>query len=445
MNASLFANHIAGLITNYENALSRAQASGGTGESVLLHSGSEHTYFGDDRHVVFQSFGHLNHWLPVNRPEQFIWFTPGARPVYFQVIPDDFWYEQTVANEDWWADEFEIVRVNDVSKVKAQLDGKKCYYLGENTALAAEWGVPAERCNPTDLLAYLDFQRAIKSSYELEQLRAASRLGVQGHAAARRAFLQGGNEYDIHLAFLTACNILEEESPYTNIVALDEKAAILHYQHKRRTSGADSQVLLIDAGCRVNRYGSDITRTWTKDSAHPVFKSLVDGMIALELSLVDSLTPGKPYRDLQTLALRGVANLLIEHEICSGTADALVEQNIPQWFMPHGVGHLLGIQVHDVGGHQLDESGTKLPPPPESPSLRNTRIMAENMVFTVEPGLYFIPMILETKRDEEAGKCLNWSLINALYPFGGIRIEDNVRVMNDVAENLTRQFEQPAP
>lgn len=441
MNAALFANHIAGLVANYENALARAQQSGLTADSVLLHSGTEHTYFGDDRHVSFQSFGHLNHWLPVNRPNQFIWFTPGDKPVYFQVIPDDFWYEQSVSNEDWWAQQFRIVRVNDVKLVQEQLTGKNFYYLGENTKLAADWGVTADRSNPPLLLAYLDFQRAIKSSYELEQLREASRLGVQGHAAARQAFLRGGNEYEIHMAFLQACSLLEEESPYTNIVALDEKAAILHYQNKRRAPGANSNVLLIDAGCRVNRYGSDITRTWTKDSAHPVFKSLVQGMIDLELRLVDTLKPGMAYRELQTLALRGIAKLLIEHEVCSGTVDSLAEQNIPQWFMPHGVGHLLGIQVHDVGGHQLDESGTKLPPPPESPSLRNTRIMNENMVFTVEPGLYFIPMILEKKRSEEAGKLLNWKLIDALYSSGGIRIEDNVRVMPDVAENLTRQFE----
>ena len=110
--------------------------------------------------------------------------------------------------------------------------------------------------------------------------------------------------------------------------------------------------------------------------------------------------------------------------------------------MPHGVGHLLGIQVHDVGGHQVDENGAKLPPPANSPSLRNTRIMAENMVFTVEPGLYFIPMILEAKRQSDHAALVNWHLVQELYPCGGIRIEDNVRIAGVGAENLTRQFEQ---
>ena len=437
MSTTLFGDHIARLAATYDAALSRAGV-----DAILIHSGSEHSYFGDDRHIKFEAYGHFSHWLPVNRPDQFVLIRSGAKPMYLQVVPQDYWYEQSFALEPAWEDEFEIIRLAQVASVAKQLDGLHCAYMGENISLAAEWGIAPDECNPASLVAYLDFQRAVKSHYELEQLRAASKLALLGHAAARASFLQGGNEYDIHQAFLSACNILEEESPYTNIVALDAKSAILHYQHKRRGSGKDSQVLLIDAGCRVNAYCSDITRTSVRDSTHSVFKSLVSGMDALELSLVDAVKPGMPYPELHARALRGVANLLIAHNICTGDADSLCEQNIAQWFMPHGVGHLLGIQVHDVGGHQLSENGGTLPPPGESPSLRTTRVMAEDMVFTVEPGLYFIPLILQAKRDTEAGKIVNWKLVDELYPCGGIRIEDNVRVLSDGAENLTRQFEE---
>ena len=107
--------------------------------------------------------------------------------------------------------------------------------------------------------------------------------------------------------------------------------------------------------------------------------------------------------------------------------------------MPHGVGHLLGIQVHDVGGQQKDIAGGSSPPAEHSPALRNTRIMEENMVFTVEPGLYFIPLLLEAERNQARGKFINWELVDALYPCGGIRVEDNVRVTEQGVENLTRQ------
>ena len=123
------------------------------------------------------------------------------------------------------------------------------------------------------MLGCLDYQRAYKSDYELDQLRVANRLAMVGHSAARECFLAGGSEYDIHMAYLTNCGVLEDETPYTNIVALNEKAAILHYQNKRRQHQGGNQVLLIDAGYRVRGYGSDITRTSESKDIHPVFKA----------------------------------------------------------------------------------------------------------------------------------------------------------------------------
>jgi Xaa-Pro dipeptidase len=281
----------------------------------------------------------------------------------------------------------------------------------------------------------------VKTHYELEQLRAANRLALLGHAAAKVRFLEGGSEYEIHMAFLQATQNLEDECPYTNIVALNEKAAILHYQFKRKINEDKGRVLLIDAGCKVRAYGSDITRTSVSEDVHPEFRSLVTAMEALELALVDEVKPGKTYQSLHASTLTRVASVLVDHKICTGEAADLIELNIPQLFMPHGVGHLLGIQVHDVGGHQSDINGTILPPPENSPALRNTRTMEVDMVFTVEPGLYFIPLILEAERSSDRGKLINWNAVDELYPCGGIRIEDNIRVTSDGAENLTRQFE----
>ena len=164
-------------------------------------------------------------------------------------------------------------------------------------------------------------------------------------------------------------------------------------------------------------------------------------MEKLELTLVAQIKPGMAYQDLHTSALQGIANLLVAHDLCTGTEGDLLAQEIPQLFMPHGVGHLLGIQVHDVGGHQQDISGASSSPPKHSPALRNTRVMEENMVFTVEPGFYFIPILLEPERAQARGKLINWQLVDELYPCGGIRVEDNIRVIADGAENLTRQFE----
>jgi Xaa-Pro dipeptidase len=107
-------------------------------------------------------------------------------------------------------------------------------------------------------------------------------------------------------------------------------------------------------------------------------------------------------------------------------------------FFPHGLGHLLGLQVHDVGGRLANRDGELAPPPAAWPGLRNTRTLDAGAVVTIEPGLYFIPALLESARDGAAASAINWSLIKELMPFGGIRIEDNVLATTDGADNLTR-------
>jgi Xaa-Pro dipeptidase len=435
MLQELYARHIERLVGLYTESLLTTDAAG-----ILLHSGSAAHYYADDREISFQAYGHFLHWIAVNRPDQFLLIRPGQKPVYYQIVPSDFWYEQEIQDDPMWLEAFEIVRLESVAQISGQLADQPLVYLGDKPDIAKSLGIDTTLCNPQQLLHFLDYHRAWKSEFEIEQLKEANRLALIGHEAARECFLAGGSEYDIHLAYLGACKILEDETPYTNIVALNEKSAILHYQNKRRNS-EDNRVLLIDAGYRVRGYGSDITRTTASDSANPLFRALLAGMEALELDLIAQLVPGKSYVDIHLAALRGVADLLLELEICSGSKEALWDAQLPQLFMPHGVGHLLGINVHDAGGRMQDETGTTLAPPAHSPMLRNTRTMTEDMVFTIEPGCYFIPMLLEPERTQKRGKLINWQSVEQLYSHGGIRVEDNVRVGADAAENLTRQFE----
>ncbi|MEX2468368.1 MAG: Xaa-Pro dipeptidase, partial [Pseudohongiellaceae bacterium] len=418
----------------YAEALARTSCSG-----LLLHSGREQHYFGDDRSVPFQAFGHFLQWVPVNRPDQFLLIRPGERPRYFQVVPDDFWHDQHIDNADWWADALTITRLRSVDELAGELSPDGLCYLGDSPGLARDLGLAEESVNPEKLWRHLDYQRAVKSAYELDRLRTANRLALEGHRAAQESFLAGGSEFDIHMAYLGACRMQENDCPYTNIVAVNDKAAILHYQNKRTEPVAKSQVLLIDAGARVAGYGSDITRTTATTAAPTLFHDLLEGMDRLQQRLVGVIRPGLPYSSLHDDALKGVAELLLQLGLCHGTPDQLLEQHLPQLFMPHGVGHLLGIQVHDVGGHQADVEGRLLPPPDHSPALRTTRILEPDMVFTIEPGCYFIPLLLEPERNSDRGKAINWSLVDSLYACGGIRIEDNVRVTADGAENLTRQ------
>ena len=160
-------------------------------------------------------------------------------------------------------------------------------------------------------------------------------------------------------------------------------------------------------------------------------------MESIKDRLVQAVRPGLSYIDLHLMALAEIAELLINIEVCRGRASDLIEQEIVHRFMPHGVGHLLGIQVHDVAGHQQNAHGDILAPPAHSSTLRNTRQCTEGMVFTIEPGCYFIPLLLEAERHNTRSGFYNWGLIEQLLPMGGIRIEDNVCVTAEGVENLT--------
>lgn len=441
--AQHYSEHIAHVNALYSEALEYCN----TYDAVLLHSGTEKVYFADDQHPPFRSNGHFNYWLPVNRPEQLLLIIPGERPRYYQVIPADFWYEQDIDLADWILTQFDVHPLTNSREmvdhlnalaVRKSLPLSRIAFIGENVGFATALGITAQAQNPLKLINFLDYHRARKTEYEVASIRKANRLALQGHTAARHAFAAGASEYEIHMAYLQACEILEEETPYTNIVALDEKAAILHYQNKRRSSGEHSQVLLIDAGCRVNAYCSDITRTSTRDHTMPLFCDLVEAMESLQTHLIKSVRSDIPYPDIHRAAHEGITNILLGSGICHGSREALLEQKISTLFMPHGIGHLLGIQVHDVGGRMKNVAGDIEPPHSDYPSLRTTRTTEVGQVFTIEPGLYFIPVLLNPERGSERGKRIDWDLVDTLIPLGGIRIEDNVLVTNNGVENLTR-------
>ena len=194
---------------------------------------------------------------------------------------------------------------------------------------------------------------------------------------------------------------------------------------------------LIDAGASCHGYASDITRTYAKQAG--AFADLITEVDALTLALIDELKPGVPYPVLQTKAHEGIGRILQQAGIVNMSAEDCVAEGITKTFFPHGIGHFLGLQVHDVGGLVSDDRGTPCPAPDDHPFLRCTRTVEAQQVFTVEPGLYFIESLLADLKASEQSKFINWDTVAAFKPFGGIRIEDNVVVHRDRNENMTRE------
>lgn len=439
--APLFRDHLAQRLRDAEAAFTA------TGfETLVLGSGVPFTHFADDQDAPFRSTPHFAHWCPLAGPHHLLKVRTGQRPLLVRYAPEDFWYEQTSLAEQWggtpfWAEGFEIVECGSQDAAWAALgDCPKGAYIGDEPGKAEAAGLAA---NPDKLTKHLDWTRSFKTPYELELMLEAQRLGAIGHEAAREAFLDGASEIEIHHAYVQALDCTDADLPYGSIVALNEKGAILHYEGKR-SHVRNGAVLLIDIGAKHLGYASDITRTYAAEHCDPRFKALLEGMEQLQLELCAMVRPGLHYGDFHQEAHFKIADLLLVRGILRGaTRDEAVKAGLTKPFFPHGLGHHLGIQVHDVAGKQLNADGTPAPQPPEHPFLRTTRMIEAGQVFTVEPGLYFIPMLLRPFRsgDKAAHAAqFDWDLIDALTPFGGIRIEDNVLVTTEGHRNLTREF-----
>ena len=272
----------------------------------------------------------------------------------------------------------------------------------------------------------------------------ANKLAARAHIAAKESFLNGNSEFEIHMNYLQALQALDEQLPYPTIVGLNKNAAVLHYHNKEFLKNGD--VLLIDAGASFNHYGSDITRTYTSSKCDPLFKDLCDKTIQMQKELVAEVKPNLYYPYLHEKCHLKIAEILNQLGIINigGRCEDAVENGITKAFFPHGLGHMLGIQVHDIGGKQLDEQGNIAPLNSFKTNYRSLRFVGTlevGNVVTVEPGIYFIPMLLnKLKLDVNISKYVNWSLVDALIPFGGIRIEDDILVTQDGFRNLTREF-----
>lgn len=406
-------------------------------DGVLIHSGQPALHFGDDQHASFCSFGHFQHWTgQAGLAHSWLLIRPGQRPVCFFHAPDDFWHLPPRLPDQAWTEHFEVV--TGCHETPPPLGSGRFAVIGDVSEGDAK-AIAAER-NPPALLAALDEGRVRKSEYELACLSEANRMAMRGHRAARDVFLAGSSELDIQLAYLQASRQRESELPYGNIVGLGAHAAVLHYQHCENQPPHRRHSLLMDAGHRHRGYCADITRTWSGPDGDPLFATLIEHVHEIERELASAVAPGVDFIELHERMHCLLGVLLAESELVTCSAEAAVEAGITRAFCPHGLGHLLGVQVHDVAGRTARD-GTPLPPPPQHPVLRLTRELEAGMVVTIEPGLYFIPMLLEPLEADPAGRNVNWPQVERLAPHGGIRIEDNVAVMADSPRNLTAEIE----
>ncbi len=287
---------------------------------------------------------------------------------------------------------------------------------------------------PTDeeSLAIIDL-RLVKDEPELTAMRFAAQAGVAGHIAAMRAAQIGHSETDIQAALISELvrhNCRESFSPICTI-----RGEVLHGECAGRKLEKGS-LMLVDAGAEeTGGYTSDMTRAypaggeWTSIQRH-----LYETALRAERAAIDACVPGKRYLDIHRLAAQIICEGLVDADLLKGEPADLTERGVYGLFFPHGVGHLIGMGVHDLeefGDLAGYPAGRTRPERFGDCFLRLDRDLEPGMVVTIEPGIYFVPSIWE--RDalvKPFADAINRSAVDALLKdqFGGIRIEEDVAV-----------------
>lgn len=406
-------------------------------ESMVVLAGKEQQIGRDDLSYPYSVEPYFKAWVPLTQhPGCVLKLAPSEKPLLVYLQPKNYWHEPPINPDGYWVKHFDI-RIAETPRDALKMLGPsqtKHAVIGHGVNQTADF----TSVNDPKLLQELDYYRAFKTTYEIKCIEYANQIAARGHIAAQNAMSLEVSEFHTHHVYCAATNQRETELPYPNVIALNEHASILHYQHLDQRCPREIHSLLIDAGAQFNGYASDITRTWSVDN--PRLQKLINAVNSMQQFLCSQVKTGADFVDINDLAHRLVADILCRQKFVLCGADQAYESGITRTFLPHGLGHLLGLQVHDVGGRQTAPDGTLRPPPTEYPYLRLTRVLESGFVLTIEPGIYFIPILLQELAASANRQNINWQLIEKFIPFGGVRIEDDVVVTASKVCNLTRKF-----
>ena len=193
--------------------------------------------------------------------------------------------------------------------------------------------------------------------------------------------------------------------------------------------------MLIDAGAECRGYASDITRTYPASGRFTAEQQALYAIVETALArATERCIAGTEWRDVHRTAALVIVEGLVDFGLLRGEPESLVERGAPSLFFPHGVGHMVGLGIRDAG----EVLPGREPKEGEAPRLRVDLPLLPGHVFTVEPGIYFVPALLEdAELRERHGDDVDWERAEAMLDFGGIRIENNVLITADGNEVLT--------
>jgi Xaa-Pro aminopeptidase len=400
--------------------------------------------------------------LPFRQDSTFLYFTGCTRPgaalllvdgeatLYLPPPADDdaLWHGHAEQLEDMAA-EVGITQVRDQSKLEtdaAQLSGLATIAVPDLAQTQRAGRIIGQPLvfgghNGDDALIDAVIQmRRILSQTELDEMRTTARVTDAAHRAAMAATVPGGHERDVAAAFESVVARAGLTTAYPSIVTV--RGEVLHNFHHINPL-EDGQLLLLDGGAEAaTGYATDVTRTWPVSGQFSARQEAAyAAVLDSQLVAIDKVRPGVRYREVHQTASLILARFLKDEGLLHCSPEAAVETGAHALFFPHGVGHLIGLDVHD-----LENFGDRAAYPPDRERsaqfgtgyLRLDLDLEPGMVVTVEPGFYVVPAILDdpTLRDRFSNQ-VDFDAAAKWAGFGGIRIEDDVAVTESDPEVLT--------
>eukprot|EP01130_Rhizamoeba_saxonica_P008104 TRINITY_DN3276_c0_g1_i1.p1 TRINITY_DN3276_c0_g1~~TRINITY_DN3276_c0_g1_i1.p1 ORF type:complete len:481 (-),score=111.42 TRINITY_DN3276_c0_g1_i1:45-1487(-) len=422
--------------------------------AIVINGGEQQTRYSTDHEPLFRQEEFFQYLFGVKEPDCFgAILVNSAESILF--VP---------RHPDFYATWLGPIHPTDVIKEQYEVD--HCYYTDEIAETLKKFGVnnlyllqgvntdshtthePAKfegiedfEQNLTDLYDRLVECRVCKSGKEIDLMRFVCRLSAEAHCEVMKRCKPGMFEYQLeaifkHYAFEHGgCRNVG----YTCICGSGPHAAYLHYGHAAEPNNKqieEGDVCLLDMGAEYHCYGADITRTypmsgvWTDDQ-----KEVYTIVLRSADAVMNAIKPGVNYKDMHMLSERVMLEGMVEFGFLVGDVQEMMDAHLASIFMPHGLGHLLGLCTHDVGGYP---PGVERSERPGLRSLRLGRDLKEGMVLTIEPGLYFNLFTLPPAFDDpKLSKFLVKEKLDKFMDFGGVRIEDNVVVTSNGCENLS--------
>ncbi|KAI6650715.1 Xaa-Pro dipeptidase [Oopsacas minuta] len=423
---------------------------------ILLQGGEQTTLYCTDRDVLFRQESYFHWCFGVTEADCLaaiqvdtgytVLFIPRLPAVYATWMGDihppshfkDKYAIQEVQYTDQIADYFKHTNPSLILTLYG-INTDSRQYCREATFL----GISEYTVNNTLLHPVIAECRVIKSDAEISLLRYVNQVSSQAHKAVMRAVRPGMKEYKLESLFQHVCYNEGgcRHVSYTCIAASGCNASVLHYGHAGAPNDRlieDGDMCLFDMGGEYHCYTSDITCSFPANGKFsPEQKLIYNAVLRSSRAVMSAAKSGVPWIDMHQLAERVVLEDLKSAGLLKGDIDAMMSCHLGAVFMPHGLGHFMGCDTHDVGGYL--EGCPVRPKAPGMRSLRTARTLKAGMVITIEPGCYFIKHLLdEAKSDANTAYFLVNEQIDKFEKFGGVRIEDNVVIREEGIEVLTQ-------